>query len=87
MKDLFGEETSLDDYLRASEKTNHKKYISMQVQYGEKQGFKCKDCKHFIRNNHNYKTYFKCGLWHISNSEATDIRANQTACNKYEVKK
>ena len=77
MINLFGEEDNLV-------KKSRKKYITMQESFGLKEGFKCKNCKHFVINHLNNKKYFKCALWYISNSEATDIRANATACTKYE---
>jgi len=75
MINLFGE-----DFNPSKSK---KRYVSMQSTFGIKEGFKCKNCKHFERHHYS-KTYFKCALWYKSNSEATDIRANATACGKYE---
>ena len=60
-----------------------RKFIKMQKQHGTLEGFICGNCKHFIRHEHN-RTYFKCELWYISNSEATDIRKKDVACRKYE---
>ena len=79
MINLFGEDMIID-----SVKRGRKRYIPMQEMYGLKEGFKCKNCKHFKRFSRGAKVWFKCGLWYISNSEATDIRANATACSKYE---
>ena len=84
MINLFGEEVSLKEFNNTIKK-NKKRYISMQKTYGVKENFKCKNCKHFLRKQYS-KTYFKCALWYISSSEATDIKANATACNKYEEK-
>ena len=83
MINLFGEDVNPDELIE-KEKKGRKRYIPMQEQHGLKEGFKCKNCRHFIRCFHNGKTYFKCELWYISSSEATDIRANATACGKYE---
>ena len=77
MKNLFEEECTEVEYLK---KSKRKIYIPMQVMHGLKIGFKCKNCKHFLRKY----GWFKCAKWYISSSEATDIKANQTACNLYE---
>ena len=71
--DIFGNEHKIENIV---EKTS-RKFKAMQQIYGVRQGTKCKNCKHFIRHNYNNKTYFKCELWKISSSSATDIRANQ----------
>ena len=84
MINLLGEDVEEKEYFETSRKKGGKKYISMQEQFGIKEGCKCKNCKYFERLCYKSKTYFKCALWYKSNSEATDIRANATACNKYE---
>jgi len=86
MKNLFGEEVSTLEF-NNNVKKGKKHYIPMQKLHGYKIGFKCKNCKHFLRYRNRDKSYFKCKLWYISNSEATDIRANATACNLFEVNK
>ena len=61
------------------------RYRTMQELYGIKEGNDtCKTCEHCLRERYHGRTYFKCELWHISNSEATDIRLKNKACNKYE---
>ena len=44
---------------------------------------KCKGCEHFVRLVMS-KTYFKCGLINWTHGSATDIRANDPACEKWE---
>ena len=39
----------------------------------------CGDCEHFYVNRWQ-RDYFKCELWHQSNSSATDIRKKAEAC-------
>lgn len=64
---------------------NGRRYPRMQEIYGIKEGNDtCKTCKHCIRERYHGRTYFKCELWFISNSAATDIRLKNKACNKYE---
>ena len=78
--DIFGNEHKIEDTVVKQSR----KFKTMQQIHGVKQGTKCKDCKHFLRHYYHNKFYFKCGLWRISSSSATDIRANQEGCNKYE---
>lgn len=80
MINLFDEEVNPNDFV----KKNKKRYISMQEQFGFKPCLLCKNCKYFERHHYNNKTYFKCTLWYKSNSKATDIKANNIACGKYE---
>ena len=44
---------------------------------------RCKNCSHCIGMRGNTKTFYKCKLIGVSNSEATDIRLKDT-CNKFE---
>ena len=81
MNNLFGEEIEKEEYYKTGKSKKHK---TMQQIHGYSENNKCKNCKYFIRYNYHDKTYFKCELWHVSNSEATDIRANTTACGKFE---
>lgn len=65
-------------------KKGRPKYASMQSLHGITEGKTCKTCEHLIYNHWNGKNYYKCELWHISNSAATDIRLKNKACGKYE---
>lgn len=78
--DIFGNEHKIEDIVVKKSR----KFKTMQQIHGVKQGTKCKDCKHFLIRYYHNKFYFKCELWKISSSSATDIRANQEGCNKYE---
>ena len=60
------------------------RYKTMQELHGVKEGEICKTCKHCVGRYYHNKTYYKCELWIISNSEATDIRLKNKACNKHE---
>jgi hypothetical protein len=64
-----------------------KPYKTMQELHGIKEGNDtCKTCKHCVcyTNMRGNRHYYKCELWIISSSEATDIRLKNRACNKYE---
>ena len=80
--DIFGSEIDIEEV--PTVKKCRKPYTTMQERYGELRGFQCKGCKHCIKFEYNNKTYYKCDLWIISHSEATDIRLKATACKKYE---
>ena len=61
------------------------RYKTMQELHGIKEGNDtCKTCEHCLQERYHGRTYYKCELWHISNSASTDIRLKNKACNKYE---
>ena len=45
----------------------------------------CGTCAHSRRMSYHNKNYWKCGLMHLSHSEATDIRKYAPACRRWEV--
>jgi hypothetical protein len=62
-----------------------KKYKTMQELYGIKEGDNtCKTCVHLANGYYHGKSYYKCELWIVSHSSATDVRLKNKACNKYE---
>ena len=81
--DIFGNEVEFDDVPVI--KKGKPKFKTMQEKYGTLESFFCRDCKHLLKEDFHGKTYYKCELWYVSNSEATDIRLKHTACRKYEV--
>ena len=58
-----------------------RKIDAMHEVYG-KSVHKCKDCCNFARNEHS-RVYFKCLAYGDSACEATDWRANWTACGLF----
>ena len=80
--DIFGNEVEFDELPLI--KQGRQKTKTMQDQYGELEGFNCKNCKHCIKCDYHNKTYYKCELWFVSHSEASDIRLKNVACKKYE---
>ena len=78
--DIFG------NLVKPTEETSkgRKKYKTMQELHGIKEGETCKTCKHCINCGYHGRTYYKCKLWVISHSNATDIRLKNKACNKWE---
>ena len=80
--DIFGNEVEVEEIPII--KQGRPKTKTMQEKYGELHGFICGNCKHCLKLNYHNKTYYKCELWYISNSEASDIRLKNIACRKYE---
>ena len=61
------------------------RYRTMQELHGIKEGNDtCKTCDHLMNGYYHGKSYYKCELWIVSHSSATDIRLKNRACNKYE---
>ncbi len=78
--DIFGGESEAKAQPRASER----RYKRMQELHGAVSGKTCKTCKHLLIRDYHGRRYFKCELWIVSGSQATDIRLRDTACGKYE---
>lgn len=79
--DIFG---NLNEPIEHQAK-GRKRYRTMQELHGIKEGNDtCKTCMHLMNGKYHGKSYYKCELWIVSNSSATDIRLKNKACNKYE---
>jgi hypothetical protein len=63
-----------------------KKFHTMQQDYGVLKNHICGDCYNFLRYDYHGKIYRKCQLWRLSHCDATDIRAKDIACKKFEPK-
>ncbi len=85
--DIFGEAKPLSEVISSTKPLSHGGRITKKSLFrsinGYKNGFYCKNCKHFKELRCNRK-YFKCEILGITSSEATDIRKNDIACNLYE---
>ena len=81
--DIFGGTTDAQELVKQAAE-GRKRYKTMQAQFGIKEGYRCKTCKHCELHRYRGRSYYKCALWHQSNSSATDIRVKATACNRYE---
>ena len=77
---MTGEDVPIQETPKS--KPPSRKYRTMQQLHGKTPGKICGDCEHFIRYKWD-KTYFKCELWHVSHSAATDIRKKAEACGVY----
>ena len=80
--DAFGNEIPISDLVYRP--ISGRKYKTMQQLHGELSNKKCGCCKHCVVIRHNRKNFYKCELWYVSSSEATDIRLKNVACKKYE---
>lgn len=78
--DLFGEAYPVKEN---KAKPGRKRFKTMQELYGDNPNHQCKECKHLIKLQYS-KHYYKCSIWRVSHSTATDIRVRQTACNMFE---
>jgi len=78
---LFGElqETEKPEPLRKQ------KFKTMQQIHGTNNNEICKTCIH-AKSIEFAKVYWKCELWKLSHSSATDIRLKNTACGRWEQK-
>ena len=81
--DIFGNAIPVEK-LELKNRRGREKYKTMQQLYGELPEHKCKECKHCICIDYHNRTYYKCELWIMSNSAATDIRLKNVACKKFE---
>jgi hypothetical protein len=72
------------DEVKEPEKPS-RKMKTMYELFGEREDKKCKTCRYCLKIDYHDRTYYKCQLWKISRCDATDIRINHNACNKWEV--
>ena len=87
--DIFGNEVSVEvaDPPEEKERRGRPKRATMNEIWGTFEGKKCGDCKHFLRINYHGRTYFKCDLWALSHSNATDKQVRDMACKRWEEKR
>ena len=55
----------------------------IQLHGSAPEGKKCKTCSHLMPCGYHGKSFYKCELWRLSHSIATDIRLKQQACGQY----
>ena len=58
------------------------KLKTMQELHGVTVDRKFKECVHLVCRVHG-RRYYKCSLWRMTCSHATDIAINNTACGKF----
>ena len=60
-----------------------KKLERMHALFGTHPGAVCKECGYYREYIYRGKTYRKCAVYGITNSEASDWKANGPACGLY----
>lgn len=82
--DIFGNEVDVETIIEKKQKKRLTIKEKFRQIHGFKEGFKCANCIYFWCDSHNNKNYYKCKKIGISNSNATDIRLKDIACNLFE---
>lgn len=79
--DLFGGVSEAKEPVKQT-----RRFKTMRDLHGTLTGQVCKTCI-FLTNHHwNCRNYYKCSLWHVSCSVATDIRLSDKACGKWKAR-
>ena len=60
-----------------------RKIHAMHRRFGTCGVMRCKTCKHCLCIDHHNRRYYKCELYGVSYSEATDWRLSYPACGAY----
>lgn len=77
----------MKEYIKDVPKSHKpRKILAMLIHFGElKNGKTCKQCCHLKKYGWRGKNYYKCEVYGISNSEATDWRLYYPACGAFNV--
>lgn len=62
-----------------------RKIFAMHKRFGACGAMRCKDCDHLIGGKWHDKQYYKCELYGVSRSDATDWRLSYQACGMYDI--
>ena len=62
---------------------NERKIHAMHKRFGTCGVFRCKDCEHLIGWKYHNRQLYKCELYGLTHSEATDWRLSYQACGMY----
>ena len=62
---------------------NGRKIFAMHKRFGTCGAFRCKDCDHLIGGKYHDRQLYKCELYGLTHSEATDWRLSYQACGMY----
>lgn len=83
--DIFGNEVEIE-IVESIQPNSRSLTATMNEIWGTLENKRCGECKHFLRLRYHGKTYFKCELWSITQSTATDKRIKDIACKRWEEK-
>lgn len=78
--DMFG---GCEEIKEPERKMPDNRYKTMQELHGYSEGHTCGTCGNLLKFEYHDRTYYKCDLWKISHSSATDIRLKNKACGKW----
>lgn len=84
--DIFGKEIEVEKLNEELKKQTISRSTikgKFRMLYGYDETNRCKDCVYHKCLHYNNKNYHKCKMIGISNSEATDIRLKDFACNLF----
>ena len=62
-----------------------RKIFAMHRTYGKSEGKQCRDCCNLIGGDYHGKRYYKCKLYGVSRSDATDWRLKYPACGAFNI--
>jgi hypothetical protein len=62
-----------------------RRLLTMHVRHGAADGQCCKDCRWLVQHDYR-RRYYKCLLYGVSSSAATDWRLSYPACGKWEAR-
>jgi hypothetical protein len=81
---LDGGEVEWTEQMEQTAGTPSRKLKKPVELWGITEDRKCGDCIHHQDYHYHNRHYHKCDIWHVSHSEATDIRVSWPACGKFE---
>lgn len=62
-----------------------RRIAAMHKRFGTNYGLCCKECSHLISGMWHDRNYYKCEIYGMSHSEASDWRRSWMACGMYNV--
>ena len=62
-----------------------RKIFAMHKRFGTCGAFRCKDCNHLVGGKYHDRQLYKCELYGLTHSEATDWRLSYQACGMFDV--
>ena len=83
---ILSESIPVDEISGNELKRGRTRRRTMQEMYGTNLSHVCRDCTHLLRRRYS-KNYYKCVLWSVSASAASDIKVGQNAYGKFEMTK
>jgi hypothetical protein len=76
--DIFGNEQEIQEPVKKGNR-----YRTMQEKHGYTEGETCRTCGHLLKFASGNRNFYKCEMWEITHSTATDIKLKDKACGKW----